>query len=92
MDHHELMKIRASVEAELLKSTKDTPVFVDELGKKYDHHELGMVELIKSLKDEKFPGIQLERSANGRMITWFKIYADPSPRPTGADVLKKLTE
>src|ERR1022692_3614832 len=42
MDHHELMKIRASVEADLLKTTKDTPMFVDELGKKYDHHELGM--------------------------------------------------
>jgi hypothetical protein len=91
MDHHELMKIRASVEADLLKTTKDTPVFVDELGKKYDHHELGMVELIKSLQDEKFPGIQLERNADGRMITWFKIYADPNPQPTRADVLKKST-
>jgi hypothetical protein len=89
MDHHELQKIRASVESDLLKATKDNPVFVDELGKKYNHHELGMVELIKSLKDEKFPGIELERTADGRTITWYKIYADPSPQPTGANVLKK---
>ena len=72
MDHHELHRIRAAVEADLLKATKDRPVFLDELGKKYNHHELGMVELVKSLKDEKFPGIQLEQSADGRMITWFK--------------------
>ena len=82
MDHHELLKIRAAVEADLLKATQDNPVFVDELGKKYDHHELGMVELIKSLKDEKFPGIQLERNTDGRTITWFKDSRDPSPRPT----------
>jgi hypothetical protein len=87
MDHHELHRIRAAVEADLLKATKDSPEFVDELGKKYNHHEAGMVELIKSLKDEKFPGIQLERNADGRMITWFKTSRDPSPRPTGKDLL-----
>ncbi len=47
MNHHELQKIRASVETDLLKATKDNPMFVDELGKKYDHDELGMVELIR---------------------------------------------
>ena len=72
MDHHELHRIRVAVEADLLKATKENPVFLDELGAQYNHHEAGMVELVKSLKDEKFPGIQLERSADGRMITWFK--------------------
>jgi hypothetical protein len=47
-------------------------MFVDELGQKHGHLELGMVELIKSIKDEKIPGIQLERNADGRMITWFR--------------------
>jgi hypothetical protein len=31
-----------------------------------------MVELVKSLKDEKLPGLQLERTADGRTISWFK--------------------
>jgi hypothetical protein len=72
MDHHELHKIRSAIEADLLKSTKENPMFVDELGQKHGHLELGMVELIKSIKDEKIPGIQLERNADGRMITWFR--------------------
>jgi hypothetical protein len=70
MDHHELHRIRAAVEADVLKATKDSPAFVDELGEKYGHHEAGMIEIIKSLKDEKFHGIQLERNAAGRMVTW----------------------
>ena len=72
MDHHELMKLRASVQADLMKATKENPVFLDELGAQYEHDELGMVELVKSLRDEKLPGLQLQRTADGRMISWFK--------------------
>ena len=72
MDHHELHRIRAAIEADLVKATKENPVFLDELGAQYEHDELGMVELVKSLKDEKLPGLQLERTADGRMISWFK--------------------
>ncbi|MEJ0089300.1 MAG: hypothetical protein WDM80_06080 [Limisphaerales bacterium] len=70
MDHHELHRIRAAVEADVRKATKESPAFVDELGEKHGHHEAGMIEIIKSLKDEKFHGIQLERNADGRMMTW----------------------
>jgi hypothetical protein len=70
MDHHELHRIRAAVEADVLKATKDRPSYVDELGERHSHHEAGMIEIIKSLKDEKFHGIQLEQNADGRWITW----------------------
>lgn len=72
MDHHELMKTRAAVEADLKNATKENPVFMDELGAKYEHDELAMVELVKSLKDEKLHGLQLEKTADGRTISWFK--------------------
>jgi hypothetical protein len=79
MNHHELHRIRAAVEADVLKATKDKPSLVDELAERHGHHEAGMVEIIKSLKDEKFHGIQLERSRNGRMITWTVRNSIPQP-------------
>jgi hypothetical protein len=72
MDHHELMKLRASVEADLRKATKENPVFLDELGAQYEHDELAMIELVKSLKEERLHGLQLEPTADGRVISWFK--------------------
>jgi hypothetical protein len=79
MNHHELHRLRAAVEADVLKATKDKPSFVNELAERHGHHEAGMIEIIKSLKEEKFHGIQLERNLYGRMITWTVRNSIPSP-------------
>ena len=63
-------RIRVAVENDMLKATKDKPSFVSELAERHGHHEAGMIEIIKSLKDEKLHGIQLEKNADGSWITW----------------------